>query len=36
MGSKQEELETVMQLENHDLIAITETWWDDLQEEHHD
>jgi len=26
MGNKQE-LETIMQLENYDLIAITETWW---------
>jgi len=24
-----EELETMVQLENWDLIAITETWWDD-------
>jgi len=27
-GNKQEELETVVQLENCDLIAIRETWWD--------
>ena len=29
MGSKQEELETMVHLENYDLIAIMETWWDD-------
>ncbi|KAK4826217.1 hypothetical protein QYF61_006161 [Mycteria americana] len=28
MGNKQEELETTMLLESHDLVAITETWWD--------
>ena len=28
-GNKQEELETVVQLENCDLIAIVESWWDD-------
>ena len=27
MGNKQEELETVMHLESCDLVAITETWW---------
>ena len=26
---KQEELETVVQLDRYDLIAITETWWDE-------
>ena len=31
MGNKQEEMETVMQLENYDLIAITETWQDESQ-----
>jgi len=36
MGSKQEELETVVQLENYNLIAIMETRWDDSQEEYHD
>ncbi|GAB0203947.1 hypothetical protein GRJ2_002860300 [Grus japonensis] len=29
MGNKQEELEAIMQLENYDIVAITETWWDD-------
>ena len=29
MGIKQEELETVVQLRKYDLIAITETWWDE-------
>lgn len=28
MVNKREELETTGQLENHDLIAIMETWWD--------
>ncbi|GAB0189218.1 hypothetical protein GRJ2_001387100 [Grus japonensis] len=30
MGNKQEELEAIMQLENYNILAITETWWDDL------
>ena len=29
MGNKQEELETTMLLESYDLVAITETWWDE-------
>lgn len=29
MGNKQEELETMVQLENYYLIAIPETWWDE-------
>ena len=29
MGNKQEELEAVVQLRKYDLIAITETWWDE-------
>ncbi|GAB0205338.1 maestro heat-like repeat-containing protein family member 7 [Grus japonensis] len=29
MGNKQEELEAIVQLENYDIVAITETWWDD-------
>jgi len=29
MGNKQE-LEAIMQLENYDIVAITESWWDDL------
>ena len=29
MGNKQEELEAIVLLENYDLIAITETWWDE-------
>jgi len=28
MGNKQEELEICVQLQGHDLIAMTETWWD--------
>ena len=31
MGNKQEELETIVQLENYDIVAITEIWWDDSQ-----
>lgn len=30
MGNKQEELDTMVQLENYDLSAIMETWRDDL------
>jgi len=30
MGIKQEELEAIEQLENYDIVAITETWWGDL------
>ncbi|GAB0203330.1 hypothetical protein GRJ2_002798600 [Grus japonensis] len=29
MGNKQEELEAIVQLENYDIVAITETQWDD-------
>jgi len=29
MGNKQEELEATMLLEIYDLIALTETWWDE-------
>ncbi|KAK4832671.1 LOW QUALITY PROTEIN: hypothetical protein QYF61_024967 [Mycteria americana] len=29
MGNIQEELEAIVHLENYDVIAITETWWDD-------
>jgi len=29
MGNKQEELEVIVLLESYDLIAITETWWDE-------
>jgi len=28
MGNKQEELEAVIQQDGYDLVAITETWWD--------
>ena len=28
-GNKQKELEAIVQLENYDIDAITETWWDD-------
>jgi len=27
-GSKQEELEAIVQQDSYDLVAITETWWD--------
>lgn len=30
MGSKQEELEAIVQQENHDIVTIAETWWNDL------
>ena len=29
MGNKQEELEAIVQQESYDIVAITETWWDD-------
>ncbi|KAM9628635.1 uncharacterized protein ACIBXB_017819 [Morphnus guianensis] len=29
MGNEQEELESIVQQENCDIVAITETWWDD-------
>ena len=29
LGNKQEELEATVLLENDDIVAITETWWDD-------
>ena len=29
MGNAQEELEAIVQQENYDIVAITETWWDD-------
>ena len=29
MGNKQEDLEAIMQQESYDIVAITETWWDD-------
>ena len=28
-GNKQEELEAVVQQENYDIVAVTETWWAD-------
>ncbi|KAK4813674.1 LOW QUALITY PROTEIN: hypothetical protein QYF61_017641 [Mycteria americana] len=30
MGNKQEELEAIVHQENYDMVAIMETWWDDL------
>ncbi|GAB0206897.1 hypothetical protein GRJ2_003155300 [Grus japonensis] len=30
IDNKQEELEAIVQQENYDIVAITETWWDDL------
>lgn len=32
LENKQEELEAIVLLENHDLVAVTETWWDDFHE----
>jgi len=32
MGDKQEVLEICMQSQGHDLIAVTETWWDSSQD----
>ena len=29
MGNKQEEMEAIVQQDRYDLVAITETWWDD-------
>ena len=29
MGNKQEKLEAIVQQDSLDLVAITETWWDD-------
>ncbi|PKU31497.1 mitochondrial fission process protein 1 [Limosa lapponica baueri] len=29
IGNKQDELEAIVQQENYDIVAITETWWDD-------
>jgi len=29
MGNKQEELEAIVQHDSYDLVAVTETWWDD-------
>lgn len=29
-GNKQEELEAILQLESYSLIAVTETWWDEM------
>ncbi|KAK4832625.1 hypothetical protein QYF61_024606 [Mycteria americana] len=30
MGNKQGELEAITHQENYDIVAVTETWWDDL------
>jgi len=29
MGNKQKELEAIMQMENYDIVATMEVWWDD-------
>jgi len=29
MGNRQEELESTVLLESYDMIAVTETWWDE-------
>jgi len=34
MGNKQEELETIIQQDDYDLVTITETWWDNLHDWH--
>jgi len=34
IGNKQGEMETMMSLENYDLVAITETWWDESHDWH--
>jgi len=34
MGNKQEELEAITQQDGYDLVAITETWWDNLRDWH--
>lgn len=34
MVKKQEELKTMIYLENYDLVAITETWWDESHDWH--
>jgi len=32
MGNKQEKLEAIVQQDSYDLVAITETWWEDLHD----
>ncbi|PKU42645.1 mitochondrial fission process protein 1 [Limosa lapponica baueri] len=32
MGNKQEELKAIVQQESYDVVAIMETWWDDLHD----
>jgi len=32
MGNKQEELKAIVQQDSYDLVAITETWWDDCHD----
>jgi len=34
MGNKQEELEAIIQWDGYDLVAITETWWDNSHDWH--
>ena len=34
MGNKQEELEAIIQQDDYDLVAITETWWDNSHDWH--
>ena len=33
-GNKQEELEAIIQQDGYDLVAITETWWDNSHDWH--
>ncbi|KAJ7408012.1 hypothetical protein BTVI_60920 [Pitangus sulphuratus] len=33
MGNKQEDLEALVQQESYDVVAITETWWDDSHDQ---
>jgi len=34
IGNKQEELEAIVQQDGYDLVAITETWWDNSHDWH--
>jgi len=34
MGNKQKELEAIIQQDSYDLVAITETWWDNSHDWH--
>ena len=32
MGNKWDKLEAIVQQDNYDVVAITETWWDDCHD----